>query len=182
AVDATGLYSRHVSDPSLDPSAAEDGFGRLIPKNVHFHRSVEESKKLNHLPPPRVIISASGMLTAGRVLHHLKRLLPEARNVVLLVGFQAAGTRGRAMLEGAKTVRVHGMDVPVRAEIESIGGLSGHADRAELLRWAKSAPSAPGRVFVTHGEPPASAAFARLLEGELGCPVEVPELGASFDL
>jgi metallo-beta-lactamase family protein len=182
AVDATRIYSQHLHDPSLDSAGDEDGFGRLVPRNIQFHRSVEDSKRLNLLPGPRIIISASGMLTSGRVLHHLKRLLPDERNLILLVGYQAAGTRGREMIEGARTVRVHGEDVPVRAPFIPIGGLSAHADRGELVRWVRSQPKPPRKIFVTHGEPSASRAFARLLATDLGVEVVEPELFDRFDL
>jgi metallo-beta-lactamase family protein len=182
AVDATLIYSRHAKDASLDAAGDQDGFERLVPKNVQFHRSVEESKKLNELPGPRIILSASGMLTAGRVLHHLKRLAPDERNVIVLVGFQAAGTRGRTMMEGARTVRVHGEDVPVRARLAPIGGLSAHADRGELLRFLRSQPKPPGTIFVTHAEEKASTAFAKLLKDQLGVRVVEPRHGERFDL
>ena len=182
AVDATRIYGQHLRDLSLDAAGGEDGFGSLVPRNVQFHRSVEESKSLNLLPGPRIIISASGMLTSGRVLHHLKRLLPDEKNLILLVGFQAAGTRGRAMMEGARTIRVHGEDVPVRARFIPIGGLSAHADRGELLRWVRSQPKPPRTIFVTHAEEKASNAFARLLKSELGVRTIEPELGQRFEL
>ncbi len=182
AVDATRIYGQHVRDLSLDAAGDEDGFGRLVPRNVQFHRTVEESKSLNFLPGPRIIISASGMLTSGRVLHHLKRLLPDEKNLILLVGFQAAGTRGRAMMEGARTIRVHGEDVPVRAAFLPIGGLSAHADRTELLRWVRSQPKPPRRIFVTHAEEKASHAFAQVLSSEFGVRTIEPELFQRFDL
>ncbi len=182
AVDATRIYGQNLHDESLDPPGDESGFGRLVPRNVQFHRSVEDSKKLNQLPGPRIIISASGMLTSGRVLHHLKRLLPEEKNLILLVGFQAAGTRGRAMMEGAKTVRVHGEDVPVRAPFIGIGGLSAHADRGELLRWVRTQKKPPRTIFVTHAEEKASSEFAELLKREIGAKVIEPELGQSFEV
>jgi metallo-beta-lactamase family protein len=182
AIDATQIYARHLTDESLDPAGDVDAFGKLVPRNVQFHRSVEDSKKLNHLPGPRIIISASGMLTSGRVLHHLSRLLPDERNLILLVGYQAAGTRGRAMMDGARTVRVHGADVPVRARFIPIGGLSGHADRGELLRWLRTQPKPPSTIFITHSEPKASSAFARLLRDELSVRVIEPSLGERFDL
>jgi metallo-beta-lactamase family protein len=177
AVDATRIYGRHLKDESLDSAGAVDGFGSLVPRNVQFHRSVEESKNLNQLPGPRIIISASGMLTSGRVLHHLKRLLPDDRNLILLVGFQAAGTRGRAMMDGARTVRVHGEDIPVRARFVPIGGLSAHADRGELLRWIRTQPQPPRTIFVTHAEEKASSAFSQLLRDELGVRVVEPQHG-----
>jgi len=182
AVDATRIYGQHLRDLSLDSAGDEDGFARLVPRNIQFHRRVEDSKRLNQLPGPRIIISASGMLTSGRVLHHLKRLLPDEKNLILLVGFQAAGTRGRAMMDGARTVRVHGEDVAVRARFIPIGGLSAHADRSELLRWVRSQPKPPKTIFVTHAEERASNAFARLLSSELGARTIEPELGQRFDL
>jgi metallo-beta-lactamase family protein len=182
AVDATRIYGQHLRDLSLDAASAKDGFGQLVPRTVQFHRTVEESKSLNQLPGPRIIISASGMLTSGRVVHHLKRLLPDEKNLILLVGFQAAGTRGRAMMEGARTIRVHGEDIPVRARFIPIGGLSAHADRGELLRWVRSQPKPPRTIFVTHAEQNASNAFARLLSNELGVRTIEPELGERFEL
>lgn len=183
AVDATRIYSRHINDLSLDGDLTDDGRSRLFPKNVQFHRSVEESKHLNGLGGPRIIISSSGMLTAGRVLHHLKRLLPNKRNLVLLVGYQAAGTRGRRMMEGATTVRVHGEDVPVKAEFVPVSGLSAHADRNELLRFVKTAPEPPRVAFVTHGEPDAARSLKKgLTERKLAGKVFVPKHGEHFDL
>jgi metallo-beta-lactamase family protein len=182
AVDATRIYSHHVKDASLDAAGDLEGFGKLVPRNIQFHRSIEESKRLNELPGPRIVISSSGMLTGGRVLHHLKRLLPDERNLILLVGYQAAGTRGRAMIDGARTVRMHGVDVPVRARFVSIGGLSAHADRGELLRWIRSQPKPPATIYVTHAEERASSAFSQLLKDELGVLVVEPRLGERFEL
>ena len=182
AVDATRIYSHHLKDDSLDENLSEDGRSRLFPSNVKFHRTVEQSKALNELPGPRIIISASGMLTAGRVLHHLRRLLPEQRNLVLLVGYQAAGTRGRALLEGARALKVHGREVPVRARFQSLQGLSAHADADELLRWLGSLEKPPRRIFVTHGKPEASHALAHRIEDELPARCVVPRLHDDFDL
>ncbi|NNF17867.1 MAG: MBL fold metallo-hydrolase [Gammaproteobacteria bacterium] len=182
AVNATELYSDHIADSSLDSALTDDGRSRLFPSNVHFSRTVKESKALNKMPGPRIVISASGMLTAGRVLHHLKRLLPDPKNLVMLVGYQAAGTRGRKMLEGGDTVKIHGQHVPVRAEFIPLGGLSAHADRDELLRWVRSGPKAPDTVFVTHGEEDSQNAFAKLLQKELGCRTHTPKLDQTFTL
>ncbi|HXV62652.1 MAG TPA: MBL fold metallo-hydrolase [Vicinamibacteria bacterium] len=183
AVDATRIYSRHLRDLSLDGGLTEDGRSRLFPTNVQFHRSVEESKRLNALSGPRIIISSSGMLTGGRVLHHLKRLLPSRNNLVVLVGFQAAGTRGRHMAEGADSVRIHGEDVPVRASFIQVSGLSAHADRKELLRWIQTADRAPRVAFITHGEPDSALSFKKLLQQKkLARRIFVPKMGESFDL
>jgi metallo-beta-lactamase family protein len=182
AVDATRIYARHVGDENLDPDILVGGGSRLFPEGLHFHRSVEESKRLNALPGPRVIISASGMLSGGRVVHHLHHLLGDERNLVVLVGYQAAGTRGRALLEGHRTIRMHGEDVPVRARLLSMTGLSAHADADELVRWVRAGGAAPPNVFVTHGEPAASQALAARLERELGVTAHLPRLHETYDL
>lgn len=182
AVDATQIYSAHLRDHNLDDCLGDDGGSRLFPRHVHFHRSVDESKALNEMRGPRVILSSSGMMTGGRILHHLARRLPDPKNLVCLVGYQAAGTRGRKMLEGARHVRIHGYDVERRAEMLVVHGMSGHADRDELLRWVESAPAPPETIFVTHGEPEASSSLAALLVERTGATVHVPEHGQSFEL
>ena len=116
------------------------------------------------------------------MVHHLRRLLPDENNLILLVGYQALGTRGRSLVDGAKSIRMHGRDIPVKARHFSVHGLSAHADRNELLRFVKSAPGIPNRIFVTHGEPKSARAFAELLEEELGTVVDVPELGDAYDI
>ena len=183
AVDATRIYAKHVGDENLDPDILVGGDSRLFPEGIHFHRSVEESKKLNGLGGPRVIISASGMLAGGRVVHHLHHLLGDDRNLVVLVGYQAAGTRGRALLEGRRTIRMHGEDVPVRARLLSMNGLSAHADADELVRWVSGGGTPPpADVFVTHGEPESSQALAARLERELGVTAHLPRLRETYDL
>jgi metallo-beta-lactamase family protein len=146
-----------------------------------LHRSVEESMRLNALKGPRIIISSSGMMTGGRILHHLRRLLPDKRNLVVLVGYQADGTRGRKLAEGAKFVRIHGGDVPVRARLTQIEGLSAHADAEDLLRWVGTAETPPGNVFLVHGEPPAASALSERLR-TVGLRVIVPGLNQRFEL
>jgi metallo-beta-lactamase family protein len=182
AVDATRIYASHLRDRNLDLGLVQGSASRLCPPSVRFHRSVEESRALNDLPGPRVIISASGMLTGGRVLHHLARLLPDENNLVLMVGYQAEGTRGRALLDGARTLRIHGNQVPVAARQVALHGLSGHGDSDELMRWLRSGGSRPKAVFVTHGEPQASSALAQRIQKELGARTFEPRLGAVFDL
>jgi metallo-beta-lactamase family protein len=178
AVDVTETYQHYMRSDELDDLSARSG-GRLFPRDVTFHRTVEESRKLNDLPGPRIIISSSGMLTGGRVLHHMLRLLPDPKNLLVLVGYQAAGTRGRAIQEGATAVRMHGENIPVRAQFISVEGLSAHADSDELMRWLNSAPARPRTVFLTHGEPEAAAALAARVKGE-GIRALVPQLGARF--
>jgi metallo-beta-lactamase family protein len=182
AVDATRVYSRHLHGRELDAEILEDGRVRLFPRNVHLDRSVEESKELNELSGPRIIISSSGMLSGGRVLHHLRRRLPERGNLIVLVGYQAAGTRGRALLEGRGSLKIHGRQVPVRSEFMSISGLSAHADRDELLRWIRSGEQLPAAVFVVHGEPEAAEAFGRRVRRDLGCRTWLPRLDDEIDL
>lgn len=146
---------------------------------VRFTNSVEASKAINRLDGPMIVISASGMATGGRVLFHLARFAPDPVNTVLFVGHQAAGTRGEAMLAGAETIRIHGRDIPVRAEVASIDGLSAHADADEILDWLRGFERAPLTTFVTHGEPAAAAALRDRIEQELGWHAHVPEHGES---
>ena len=145
----------------------EQGIKPFSPPNLHFDKTVDESKQLNDAHYPMVIISASGMATGGRVLHHLERCLPDHRNTILFVGFQAAGTRGQAIQSGAKAVKMYGHEVHVQARIESIENLSAHADYGEILAWLKRFSKAPGRTFLVHGEPRASEASAQRIAQEL---------------
>jgi len=182
AVKVTETYRRHVHSGVLDEALSDEEWHRLFPREVQLCSSVEESKELNRLRGPRIIISSSGMLTGGRVLHHLERLAPDARNLIVLVGYQAEGTRGRALLDGAKTLKMHGQMVPVRSEILTLAGLSAHADVDELMRWVGTAASPPKQVFVTHGEPDAAAALAGRIRQFNGAAVHVPGLHEWVDL
>jgi metallo-beta-lactamase family protein len=180
AIDATGIYARHpgASRTTLGQIA---GRSALLTKHVQVHRSRAESQKLNDLRGPAVIISSSGMLSGGRVLHHCRQRLPHAANTLLITGYQAEGTLGRALLDGRRVVRIHKGDVPVLAEITELRGLSGHADATELLRWLAEV-KAPRRVFCTHGEPEAAEALAARLTRERGFPTAVPGPGEAWDL
>jgi metallo-beta-lactamase family protein len=182
AINTTRLYSKYLNEENLDADIVGEGANGLFPDNVQFHRTVEESMQLNDLSGPRIIISASGMLTGGRVLHHLKRLITDEKNLIVMVGFQAAGTRGRAMLEGAQHIKMHGEMFPVRAQFIDVHGLSAHADRRELIRWLRSAERLPEVVFVVHGEPEAAMAMAALVEKELSIKTVVPRMGDRYDL
>jgi metallo-beta-lactamase family protein len=165
AVDATAIHAAHREDHDADMAALlARGVEPLRPARLVFARSPEQSKAINAVEGPCVILSASGMATGGRVLHHLKRRLPDARTTVLLVGFQAAGTRGWSLQHGAATLRIHGEDVPVRAHVETVTGFSAHADRTELARWIATAPRRPKAVFCVHGEPGALAAAKEALD------------------
>lgn len=158
ALSATDLYVKYREDHDVEFSRLETG-GDRDPLNIHqFHltRSVEESKGINNVKTPCIIISASGMVTGGRVLHHLAQRLPDAKNAVILAGFQAEGTRGRALQEGAKVMHLFGGTVPVNAEIITLGQFSAHAGKSELLRWLSGLQTAPRKTWLTHGEPAAA--------------------------
>lgn len=174
AIDATEIYRAHPEDFDADMRALlADGRSPLTWGEFRIVRTATESKALNAEPGPVLIVSASGMATGGRVLHHLRQRLPDARSTVLLVGYQAIGTRGRALEDGARRVRIFGADVPVRAHVETVPRLSAHADAHELLRWLRTASRPPRRLFVVHGEPEPSAALARRVRRELGWEVSV---------
>lgn len=143
-------------------------------------RTVEESKSINNPSGPCIIISASGMATGGRVVHHLAQILPKSIHTVILVGYQALGTRGRALVDGSDSVRVHGEMVPVRAQIEQIHSFSVHADAGELVRWLGAATVKPKRVFVVHGEAGAANTLAKFITSELGWKTHVPSDSQRF--
>jgi len=167
ALSATDLYLKHKEDHDLDYAREEGSDGKGDPLNVHeFHltRTVEDSKAINNVKTPCIIISASGMISGGRVLHHLVQRLPDARNAVILAGFQAQGTRGRALQEGAKSLKIYGQDVPVGAEIVELGQFSAHAGKSELLRWLTELPSPPKQTYLTHGEPVAAQALQAAIQ------------------
>lgn len=181
AVDTTSIYARYPEERGLEAVDLRSGASVVYGREVYLHRSREDSLRLNRLVGPRVIVSSSGMLTGGRVLHHLRRLLPDPRNRVVLAGYQAPGTRGWRLQEGETSLRIHGQVVPVRARLARISGLSAHADADQLVGWARALPP-PARTFVVHGEPAAAATLARRLEQELGFDCELPELGSSYEL
>lgn len=169
AVNATRLYHEHRGEHRLTPEQCDAMCA--VAKIVN---SVEESKALNARQGPMIVISASGMATGGRVVHHLKAFAPDPRNTILLVGFQAGGTRGAAMLNGAESIKIHGEYVPVRAEVVSIDNFSAHADYAEILAWLGHFEP-PRQIFVTHGEPKAADALRHRIEEKLGWRTRVPE-------
>ena len=177
SIDATDIFCRHKDDHRLSESECH-----AMCKVATYTRSADESKAIDRRSGPMIVVSASGMATGGRILHHLRRFLPDPRNAVLLVGFQAAGTRGRLLSEGADELKIHGQYVPVRARVVQIQGLSAHADYAELLDWLRKSGTAPRRAFVTHGEPAAADAFRRRLRDELGWNAVVPTDGSSWTL
>jgi metallo-beta-lactamase family protein len=181
AIDATRIYSSFPDafNVSLDGMG---GRSLLYNKWVHLHRTAQESKALNTFKGPGVILSSSGMLSGGRILHHCRVRLPHPENTLLITGHQGAGTLGRALLEGARFARIHKGDVPVLAEIAELRGLSGHADARELLRWLGAVAAAPKRIFLTHGEEEAALALGAIIGKERGFPTHVPEQGERVEL
>jgi metallo-beta-lactamase family protein len=184
AVSVTDIYARHHEDHDLDFTKLERQGDRdpLNLHDVHMTRAVEDSKKINDVTSPCIIISASGMATGGRVLHHLAKRLPDSRSAVLLVGYQAAATLGRALQDGAQFVRIHGQEVPVRAEIVVLDQLSAHAGRSELLRWLSGFTAPPRQTFLVHGEPSGLEGLRTGIASRYHWPVIVPGYLQSFAL
>ena len=170
AVNATRIFHAHRDEHRLTPAECD-----AMCSAAKVINSVEESKRLNTMRGPMIVISASGMATGGRVVHHLKAFAPDARNTILFAGFQAGGTRGAAMLAGAKEIKIHGEYVPVRAEVARLDNLSGHADYAEILDWLRGFETPPRKTFITHGEPAAADALRRRIEETLRWSAVVPE-------
>ncbi|WP_373049275.1 MBL fold metallo-hydrolase RNA specificity domain-containing protein [Vulgatibacter sp.] len=182
AIDATPLYLMHREEHDEEMvRLITEGMKPIHPTWVDFTRGVRESQAINDRKGPMIVISASGMASGGRVLHHLKHRLPDPKTTVLFVGYQAQGTRGRKLVEGAQSIRIHGIDVPVRAQIKSIAGFSAHADRSEVHRWLSSIELPPQRTFCVHGEPSALEAMRQRLEAN-GWAAEVPGYLERFEL
>lgn len=178
AIDATDIYCAHPEEHDLDMKLLMDK--KLCPlccKKAYIHRTVEESKAINDLPGPLIIVSASGMATGGRILHHLKYRLPDPRTTVLFVGFQAEGTRGRTLQDGHGEIKMLGEVIKVRARIKTIDGFSAHADQQEILRWLRTFKTPPKKTYVIHGEPPASETLAGLIRDQLKWTAEVARTG-----
>jgi metallo-beta-lactamase family protein len=175
AIHSTGLFSRHLGEHRL--SAVQC---KAMESAAKMTRTADESKAIALQNGPKVIISASGMATGGRVLHHLARYLPDHRNMVLLTGYQAPGTRGATLAGGGTQLRLHGQDIAVRAEVVQLTSASAHADSNQLMAWLQALPSAPHRVFVTHGEPEAADRLRFRIEHELRWQALVPEHGSTW--
>lgn len=182
-IATTHVFSRHIQDLNLKNRRLALEHKELFqPKNLRVCRSTEESKSINNQKGPGIIISSSGMATGGRILHHLEQRLPGKQNTVLFIGYQAHGTRGRTILEGKPTVKIHGRHIPVNAAIETITGYSGHADYEEILAWLMGFNRPPEHVFIVHGEPEASQAMAEKIRNQFHWKVTVPKYGQRFDL
>jgi metallo-beta-lactamase family protein len=175
AVDALKHYANHSRDLDPDVQTGRGQMGAFTTRRFTAVASPQQSKEIQASNAPCIIVSASGMATGGRVLNHLKAALPRKRNTVLFVGYQAAGTRGRQLLEGAETVKIHGQFVSVGARIERIDSMSAHADAGEMMQWLRGFTKAPRITYLVHGEPPAQAALKARIERELGWQVHVPE-------
>lgn len=182
AVDATAVFRLHPDlfdrgEQMIEKTTALFDFPLL-----HYVRDVQDSKKLNSMPGPAVIIAASGMAESGRIVHHLANHVGDHKTLVLFVGFQAEHTLGRRIQEGAKVVKLMGEEMPLRCEVESIGGYSAHADKTELRAWVRKLGGPIGRAFVVHGEPEAATAMAQILREEGVRKVEIPRQGEQFAL
>ncbi len=170
AVDATAIFNHYRGEHRLTPEQSH-----ALCHTAHMVNGIEESKRLNESKGPMIILSASGMATGGRVVHHLKAFAPDPKNTILFVGFQAAGTRGAAMLAGAESIKIHGQYVPVRANVEYLPNLSAHADYSEIIAWLGGFESAPKKTFITHGEPVAADAMRLHIEEQLRWKTIVPD-------
>lgn len=177
AVDTTELFCRHLDQHRLTPTECAQ-----MCDGVEFVRTVDDSKRLASVRGPMILLSASGMLTGGRVLHHLERLAPDHRNTVLLVGYQAPGTRGDALATGARTIKLFGTTTTVRATVAQIDGLSAHADATELTAWLGQLPTPSRGASIVHGEPAAADAFRQRLRDELGWNASIPDQGDTVQL
>jgi metallo-beta-lactamase family protein len=183
AAAATQAYSRRKEEH-------DEGYASILAQRRHplkthsmlVATSREDSKRLNSESGARIIISASGMMTGGRVLHHARKILPDPNAIILFVGYQAAGTTGRRIVDGEKEVKIMGEWTPVRCTVERVGGFSAHADWNEVLRWLKGMTVPPKMTFLTHGEPEASRAMAGHISDTFGWPVSVPSYGETFEL
>ncbi len=184
ALSATDLYLKYAQDHDLEFTRIADN-GKGDPLDVHqFHltRTADESKQINNVKTPCIIVAASGMITGGRVLHHLAQRLPDPRNAVILAGFQAQGTRGRALQEGAKTLRLFGQEVPVNSEVVSLGQFSAHAGKSELLRWLTALTAPPKQTYLTHGEPSAAQSLQSAIQEKFKWKVSVARYLETVDL
>ena len=184
AIDAVDIFRKHHEEHNLEMTKLEGGGGDpMYTQRVQFCRTVEESKAINAHRFPSIIISANGMATGGRILHHLAQRVTDERNAVVFVGFQAMGTRGRTLSEGARQVRIFGQDYPVRASVHVIDSFSAHADYSEILRWLAGFKRAPRKMFLVHGEPKAIEAMKdHILSAYKAWKVEIPSYRQSYDI
>ncbi|MBA4105486.1 MAG: MBL fold metallo-hydrolase [Pirellula sp.] len=182
ACDATAVYREHHEDHDLSDGELDPEHPALGGRKIILARTAAESKRINQTAGPAVIIASSGMMTGGRIVHHLKQRMPDPRNTIIIGGYQAVGTRGRLIEDHAPFVRMFGQEVPLRAAVEKIPGLSGHADRSDLLKWLGQLPHAPKQTFLTHGEPAVADALAEELQTTRNWNVATPAMGEKVQL
>jgi len=183
AINATRIFERHKGDYDFQAKILELNKVKVLhPKRLKICREREKSMMINQVKDSAIIISASGMVAGGRILHHLVQRLPDEKNTVLFIGYQAKGTRGRALLEGKTSIKIHGQPVPVKAKIENMSGFSAHADYNETLAWLMGFNRPPKKTFLVHGEPDASQALADRIKNQLGWDVVIPALEESHEL
>ena len=175
AIHSTEVFARHPGEHRLDAGQVRD-----MAHAATMVRTPDESKAIAAVRGPKIVLAASGMATGGRVLHHLVQYLNDHRNMVLLTGYQAPGTRGAALANGSQTLRIHGQDLPVRAEVAQLQSASAHADAGQLMTWLRAVPGKPHRAFVVHGDQEASDALRQRIERELRWHAVVPEHGSSW--
>lgn len=177
AIDATQIFVRHSGEHRLSHAECQ-----AMCKTARMVNTVEQSKALNENPHPMIILAASGMASGGRVVHHIEAFAPNPHNTILFVGFQAAGTRGSAMVGGVSSVKIHGEYVPINAEVAFISNMSAHGDYLEILDWLRGFESAPKRTFITHGEPVAADAMRHHIEEKLHWQTCVPDYLETIEL
>jgi metallo-beta-lactamase family protein len=183
ATGVTAVYEKYAEEHTmLEEEMNEPDKNPLSFPSLHFVRTPSESKALNNISGPAIIVSASGMASGGRIMHHLRNRLSDSSTVVLFTGFQAESTLGRELIEGTDAVTIHGIRIPVKARVEKLNSFSGHADQNELLDWMRQMPTPPKQVYLTHGEQPARLALKAKIEAELGWNVQLPRLGETVDL
>jgi len=179
---ATQVLLSHPEDHDEEMVERSRRGNPLAFNKVSYSRSTRRSRAQARSKQPAIVVAASGMLAGGRVLFHLKNIIGNPRNSLLLTGFQAWGTRGRRILEGEPEIKMHGEWYPVKCQVEMIHRLSAHADRTQMLRWLATAETPPSRTFVVHGEPNAAAAFRDRIESDLGWNAEIPEYLQTYEL
>jgi metallo-beta-lactamase family protein len=182
AAEALGHYVARFAELDPDMKPERKGVSALETGRFTIVASPKQSKALTANRRSAIVISSSGMATGGRVLHHMAVALPDSRNTVLFVGYQAEGTRGRALVDGAAAVKIHGQTVPVHAKIAKIDSMSAHADRGEMLRWLRTFPAPPGRLCLVHGEPVPMDALRDRIVQQLGWTVSTPHHGETLAL
>lgn len=183
AISVTNLYEKHGGLHKIKVTETRNDLISIFDApNIHFCTTNESSRALNEMKRPAIIISASGMITGGRILHHLYHRLKNEQDTLLFAGYQAEGSRGRHILDGDKTVKIFGEDLPVRCQVREVHGLSAHADQSELLRWLSNFKKAPKTTFIVHGEEATAITFSKTIQQKLGWNTVIPEYLQSFEL